>query len=172
MACWDIVGKALEKPVYELIGGLVNERVRSYTYLYPDESQDPAHFYNDPDLSAERAAVYVDQGFTAVKFDPAGPYTASTTRTMPSDESIMDTVGRVLPENPRGSGQSGRIMLFGTHGQFTSVRRHPHGAPAGRRMNRLWFEEPVPAGNAGGDGKGRCPERHPDCHRGAPDHEV
>jgi len=33
MACWDIVGKAVEKPVYELLGGLVHERLRGYTYL-------------------------------------------------------------------------------------------------------------------------------------------
>ena len=57
MACWDIVGKALDQPVYKLLGGKVHERLRSYTYLYPDESQDPATFYNDPDLSAERAAT-------------------------------------------------------------------------------------------------------------------
>ena len=31
MACWDIVGKALDKPVYELLGGHVHERLRSYT---------------------------------------------------------------------------------------------------------------------------------------------
>ena len=30
-ACWDIVGKALEKPVYMLLGGKVHERLRSYT---------------------------------------------------------------------------------------------------------------------------------------------
>ena len=37
MAMWDIVGKAVDKPVYELLGGKVHERLRSYTYLYPDE---------------------------------------------------------------------------------------------------------------------------------------
>ena len=37
MACWDIVGKAVGKPVYELLGGLVHERLRSYTYLYPKD---------------------------------------------------------------------------------------------------------------------------------------
>src|ERR1700721_749777 len=35
MACWDIVGKAVEQPVYNLLGGKVHERLRSYTYLYP-----------------------------------------------------------------------------------------------------------------------------------------
>jgi 2-dehydro-3-deoxyphosphogalactonate aldolase len=33
MACWDIVGKELNKPVYELLGGQVHERLRAYTYL-------------------------------------------------------------------------------------------------------------------------------------------
>src|ERR1700761_2850864 len=30
MACWDIIGKAVDKPVYQLLGGKVHERLRSY----------------------------------------------------------------------------------------------------------------------------------------------
>ena len=41
IACWDIVGKALEKPVYELLGGQVHEKLRSYTYLYPKDGDRP-----------------------------------------------------------------------------------------------------------------------------------
>ncbi len=140
MACWDIVGKALEKPVYELIGGLVNERVRSYTYLYPDESQDPAHFYNDPDLSAERAAVYVDQGFTAVKFDPAGPYTVND----PHQPAMVDLErSEEFCRKIREAVGNRADMLFGTHGQFTAsgaIRMAQRLAP----FEPLWFEEPVP----------------------------
>ena len=36
MACWDIVGKETNRPVYDLLGGRVHERLRSYTYLYPE----------------------------------------------------------------------------------------------------------------------------------------
>ena len=36
MACWDIVGKALAQPVYNLLGGKAHEKLRSYTYLYDD----------------------------------------------------------------------------------------------------------------------------------------
>src|SRR5215468_8353814 len=78
MACWDIVGKALDKPVYELLGGKVHERLRTYTYLYPSADEGDVHsdaaVYRDPDLAAERAAAYVAMGFTAVKFDPVGGY--------------------------------------------------------------------------------------------------
>ena len=75
MACWDIVGKELDKPVYELLGGQVHERLRSYSYLYPEPS-DQVDVYSDPELAAQRAAEYVRLGFTAVKFDPVGPYSA------------------------------------------------------------------------------------------------
>ncbi len=37
MACWDIVGKELGRPVHQLLGGQVHERLRTYTYLYPSE---------------------------------------------------------------------------------------------------------------------------------------
>ena len=35
IACWDIIGKALNQPIYNLLGGQVHEKLRSYTYLYP-----------------------------------------------------------------------------------------------------------------------------------------
>ena len=77
MACWDIVGKELNRPVYDLMGGRVRDRVRTYTYLYP-EADDSTDVYLDPELAAARAAAYVARGFTAVKFDPVGPYSVLT----------------------------------------------------------------------------------------------
>ena len=44
MACWDIIGKAVDKPVHALIGGKLHETLRSYTYLYPDEDMDEDRF--------------------------------------------------------------------------------------------------------------------------------
>ena len=140
MACWDIVGKSLEKPVHELIGGRVNERIRSYTYLYPDEKQDPGTFYNDPDLSAERAAVYADQGFTALKFDPAGPYTVND----PHQPAMVDLErSELFCKRIREAVGDRADLLFGTHGQFTSsgaIRMAQRLAP----YEPLWFEEPTP----------------------------
>ena len=54
MACWDIIGKDLNKPIYELLGGLVREKLRSYTYLYPSK-EDKKSVYEDPELAAARA---------------------------------------------------------------------------------------------------------------------
>ena len=86
MALWDIVGKAVGKPVYELLGGLVHERLRSYTYIYPQGDETDA-IYSDPDLSAQRAAEYVRRGFTALKFDPAGRFASFDPR-QPSLERL------------------------------------------------------------------------------------
>ena len=139
MACWDIVGKELGKPVFELLGGRVHEKLRSYTYLYPQEG-DPADVYRDPDLAATRAAEYVEQGFTAVKFDPVGPYSAFDPRQL-SLEALDHTERFVKTVREAVGGRCD--LLFGTHGQMTAA-----GAiRLARRLERfdpLWFEEPTP----------------------------
>ena len=149
MACWDIIGKEADKPVYELMGGLVHERLRSYTYLYPedDESVYPADreegaktVYNDPDMAASVALKAVEEGFTAVKFDPAGPYTAYDGH-MPRLVDI-DLSARMCAAVREAIGTRADI-LFGTHGQFS-----PSGAvrlaKAIEPYDPLWFEEPIP----------------------------
>ncbi len=79
IACWDIVGKALSQPIYNLLGGQVREKLRSYTYLYAapqtalPEGRRATSIHTDPVAAPERAAYYAEQGFTAVKFDPVGP---------------------------------------------------------------------------------------------------
>ena len=73
MACWDIIGKAANKPVYELIGGKVHDKLRSYTYLYPEDKYGVLN-YEDPELGAKSAVNFMEQGFSAFKFDLAGPY--------------------------------------------------------------------------------------------------
>lgn len=139
LACWDIVGKAVGKPVYELLGGRVHERLRTYTYLYP-EPDDTADVYLDPGLAAERASAYASRGFTAVKFDPVGPYSAFDPR-QPSLEALARTESYVA--SIREAVGDRCDLLVGTHGQLT-----PAGAiRLAKRLERfdpLWLEEPVP----------------------------
>ena len=48
IACWDMVGKALERPVWALLGGRVADRVRAYSYIYPMDHHDEATFFRRP----------------------------------------------------------------------------------------------------------------------------
>lgn len=142
MACWDIIGKATDKPVHALLGGQVHERLRTYTYIYPGAGQD-ASLYHDAEASAERALHYVEQGFTAIKFDPMDPYTVFDGRQpnlaeLERAETFVNTLRRAVGTRAD--------LLFGTHGQFT-----PSGAVRlARRIESsdpLWFEEPIPPDN-------------------------
>lgn len=139
MACWDILGKATGRPVYELLGGQVHERLRSYTYIYP-EAGETESIYHDAERSAERAAAYVAQGFTAIKFDPAGAYSAFDPRQ--PDLASLELSARFVRLLREAVGVKADL-LFGTHGQFTTAgairlakRLEPY--------DPLWFEEPTP----------------------------
>jgi galactonate dehydratase len=139
MACWDIVGKAANQPVYKLLGGQVHERLRAYTYIYPRRG-DATDVYHDPDLAATRAAEYLAQGFTALKFDPAGPYSVFDGRQLSLD--ALDLCERFAKRLREAVG-SRADLLFGTHGQMTAagaIRLAKRLEPA----DPLWLEEPVP----------------------------
>ena len=145
IAMWDIVGKAVDQPVYRLLGGEVNEKLRTYSYLYPKEG-DSTDVYEDADLAAERAAEYVDWGFTGIKFDPAGPYTIYDGH-QPSLDRLRLSVEFV--RKIREAVGTRADILFGTHGQFT-----PSGAARVAAQlepyDPLWFEEPTPPDDPAG----------------------
>ncbi|MCI2400255.1 mandelate racemase/muconate lactonizing enzyme family protein [Aliiroseovarius subalbicans] len=143
IACWDILGKAHDRPVYALMGGVMNERIRSYTYLYPLAHHDMGEFWASPDMAAECAAQMVADGFTAVKFDPAGPYTLRGGH-MPAMSDISSSVA--FCKAIREAVGDRADLLFGTHGQFSTggaIRL----AKALEPYSPLWFEEPVPPDN-------------------------
>ena len=74
VALWDLKGKALNQPVYNLLGGrrrTASAPMPGHLYVYASDAGDP-----DLGLLREEAAIYVEQGFTAVKqrfgFRPLG----------------------------------------------------------------------------------------------------
>ncbi len=139
MACWDIIGKEANKPIYKLLGGQVHERLRAYTYIYPRPG-DQSDVYHDPDLAAERAGEYLAQGFTALKFDPAGPYSAFDGRQLSLE--ALDLSERFAKKLREAVGTKADL-LFGTHGQMTAasaIRLAKRLEP----FDPLWLEEPVP----------------------------
>ena len=135
MACWDIVGKALNEPIYNLLGGPVRDKLRAYSYMYGWRKPDP------PEGAGEAAAAMSEQGFTAVKLDPIvippAPREVSLEEMRYTEailRSIRDAVGDQVD------------ILFGTHGQLNT-----HGAIRLAKVlepfEPLWFEEPVPPEN-------------------------
>ncbi len=142
IALWDIMGKATGRPVYELLGGKVHEKLRSYTYIYPDylKGQDDQIFWN-AEQSAERAAQYAKMGFTGIKFDPAAPYSAFDPR-QPSLESME--LCRKFCKLIREAVGNKADLLFGTHGQFTTSGAIRFAKHVLEPFNPLWFEEPTP----------------------------
>ncbi|HLW23732.1 MAG TPA: mandelate racemase/muconate lactonizing enzyme family protein, partial [Steroidobacteraceae bacterium] len=141
MACWDIIGKAVGQPVYNLLGGKVHERLRTYTYLYPDPSRGETDaFYADAERSAQRAAEYVAQGFTGLKFDPTGGFSVFDPRqpTLAQLE-LSERLVRLVREAVGDRAD----LLLGTHGQF-STSGALRLAKRLEKYDPLWFEEPVP----------------------------
>ena len=149
IACWDIIGKALGQPIYNLLGGRVHEKLRSYTYLYPrpesqtDQVLSVADAFGDAELGPQRAAHYVGQGFTAVKFDPVMPMSAFDPRQLSLE--VLDNA-ELVTKNIREAVGSKADLLIGTHGQMTTSSA----IRLARRLepfDPLWFEEPVPPEN-------------------------
>ena len=131
----------MDKPVYELLGGRCTRSCAPTPTSIPisAKGQDDSIFWN-AEQSAERAADYVRQGFTAVKFDPAAPYSAFDPR-QPSLESIELCVK--FCKLIREAVGTKADLLFGTHGQFTAsgaIRFAKQIEP----YDPLWFEEPTP----------------------------
>ncbi|MFP3896983.1 MAG: mandelate racemase/muconate lactonizing enzyme family protein [Anaerolineales bacterium] len=65
IALWDIKGKILDRPVYQLLGGAQRKRIRVYAngwYTNP----------GTPEQNAEEAKRVVEMGYDALKFDPFG----------------------------------------------------------------------------------------------------
>ena len=143
IACWDILGKERNRPVWALLGGKMNDRIRAYTYLYPLPEHDPVAFWTSPEMAAESAAACVKRGYTAVKFDPAGPYTMRGGH-MPAQSDI--TLSVAFCKTIRDAIGDQADLLFGTHGQFSTAGAIRLGQ-ALEPYSPLWFEEPIPPDN-------------------------
>ena len=128
VACWDIVGKAAGRPVHELLGGRIRDKVPVYANGWYRTDRTPEAF-------AERAADVVRRGYRALKFDPFG----AAYRVMDRREedlsiaivaAVRDAVGPAVD------------LMIEAHNRFSA-------ATALRVADRLvefrpaWLEEPV-----------------------------
>ena len=140
IACWDLLGKDRDCPVHALIGGRMNDRIRAYSYLYPLPEHQVPGFWSSAGQAAESALDLVARGYTAVKFDPAGPYTIRGGH-MPSMRDIGQSAAFCAAIREAVGDRAD--LLFGTHGQFSTAGAIRLGQ-ALEPYAPLWFEEPVP----------------------------
>ena len=65
IACWDILAKSLNAPLWKLLGGKQNPSLRVYANGWYKGAREPGAF-------AEEASRVKSMGYTALKFDPFG----------------------------------------------------------------------------------------------------
>jgi L-alanine-DL-glutamate epimerase-like enolase superfamily enzyme len=71
IACWDIKGKTLKQPIYQLLGGKTNENLRTYaSQIHFGWDYNKQSRLAKPEEYAEAARAAVADGFDAVKVDP------------------------------------------------------------------------------------------------------
>ncbi len=132
MALWDLKGKALGVPVYQLLGGKVRDSVPCYANGWFSPAKTPDEF-------AEKASKAVARGFTGLKWDPFGKTylnigKAELRQALRCVEAVVAAVGDQVE------------ILVEAHGRFnvaTAVR-------IGRALEDYdvtWYEEPVPPEN-------------------------
>lgn len=70
IALWDIKGKALQQPIYQLLGGKVNDSLRTYASQIQFGWSDEVIEITEPHQYAEESLKAVSQGYDAIKVNP------------------------------------------------------------------------------------------------------
>jgi len=128
IACWDILGKTLNVPVWKLLGGKQRPRLRVYANGWYKGPRDPGFF-------REAASRVKEMGYTALKFDPFGSAYRFLER---ADEELSIRIIRAVRE---AVGDAVDILIEG-HDRF-SVSTAIHLARRMEEFQPMWFETPV-----------------------------
>jgi galactonate dehydratase len=105
IALWDILGKSLNVPIYQLLGGACRDRIRMYAHVSG----------RSPEEIAERSQKLVEQGYTALKTSPL----VVNDGVVRSNQGIREGVAKVRAMR-EAVGPDVDILLD-AHGQFTPV---------------------------------------------------
>ncbi len=132
MALWDILGKSLNVPVYQLLGGKYHDKVRIYVNGWFAGAKEPEEF-------AEKARLAVQRGVTAMKWDPFGKAylqisNADLDKALRNIAAVREAVGNQVD------------LLIEGHGRFDVAT----GIKISKELEQfkpMFFEEPTPPDN-------------------------
>ena len=132
MALWDILGKSLGVPVYQLLGGKVHDKVRIYVNGWFAGAKEPEEF-------AQKAKIAAERGITALKWDPFGKNYmnisgAELDKALRNVAAVREAVG------------AGVDLLIEGHGRF-NIPTATKIAKELEQFKPMFFEEPVPPDN-------------------------
>lgn len=132
IALWDILGKSLNVPVYQLLGGKYHDKVRIYVNGWFAGAKEPEEF-------AEKAKLAVQRGVTAMKWDPFGKAylqisNADLDKALRNIAAVREAVGNQVD------------LLIEGHGRFDVAT----GIKISKELEQfkpMFFEEPTPPDN-------------------------
>ena len=132
IACWDIIGKALNQPVYRLLGGACRDKIKAYANGWYRVERTTEEFH----AAAKRV---LEKGYRALKFDPfgAGYYELSYEEKWKSVELVEAVRDAVGPDVE---------ILVEMHGRFSPYMAIEISAEL-EKYKPSWVEEPVPPDN-------------------------
>jgi 2-dehydro-3-deoxyphosphogalactonate aldolase len=133
IALWDIVGKATNQPIYNLLGGRFHDKLRAYAYM-PAEG-----IWENPEKAGSVAERLLAQGYSACKIDPFMPV-FPLPRDIPLKE--LKHAANIFRHIRNAVGDELEVGI-GTHGQF-STSGAVRAAKVFEEYQPMWFEEPVP----------------------------
>jgi len=134
-ACWDILGKELNAPVYRLLGGRVRDRVRVYTHLGGGEMK-AVYETMDAGPLVERARAVVEKGYQAVKVVVV-PY-SKPLMGLPAVKHFARMIGKL-----REAVGDGVDLMIDFHGRTTTGQAIEY-INAVEEFHPFFCEEPVP----------------------------
>jgi galactonate dehydratase len=134
-AMWDLAGKALGAPVYELLGGKLRDRLPLYANVNRATNE------RSPEEFAANAAKAVEEGFRAVKAAPFDDF--PPLQSPPEQLEAKRELGLRRIEAMRRAIGPGVDLLVDCHSHFDRALS----IEVARRLepvNLYWYEEPVP----------------------------
>lgn len=132
MALWDLKGKALGVPVFELLGGQARQDIPCYANGWFAGARTPEEF-------ADKAVEAAEWGYRAIKWDPYGSaFRSLTSAELSASMKVVEAVA--------GAVEGRAEIIIEAHGRF-ELPTAQRIARALEGLDVLWLEEPLIPGN-------------------------